>query len=148
MQRVGDVVGGVQRGSLSQPSWLGDKGCAGPEDVGVGRVGSERGDRPSMAASKGQGPRTGRAREPGGLVVPLKGLQKGRNLTAGLLAEGLSAERRLVQARGKCGRARLPLAAVPLSALSPSGTEFLSWAYSFQGSLLHRMRSCEVGEGD
>ena len=101
-----------------------------------------------MAASKGQGPRTGRAREPGGLVVLLKGLQKGRNLTAGLLAEGLSAERRLVQARGKCGRARLPLAAVPLSALSPSGTEFLSWAYSFQGSLLHRMRSCEVGEGD
>ena len=53
-----------------------------------------------------------------------------------------------MQARGECGRARLPLAAVPLSALSRSGTEFLSWAYSFQGSLLQRMRSCEVGEGD
>ena len=112
-----------------------------------------------MTASKGQGLRMGararrEAREPRGLVVPLKGLQKGRNLIAGLLTKGLSAEsgreaeRWLVQVRGECGRAHLPLAAVPLSPRSLSGTEFLSWAYGFQGSLLCRMHSYEVGEGD
>ena len=100
------------------------------------------------------GPSKERAREPRGLVVPLKGLQKGRNLPAGLLTEGLSAEsgreaeRRLVQVRGECGCAHLPLAVVPLSPLSLLKTEFLSWAYGFQGSLLRRMYSYEVGERD
>lgn len=43
-----------------------------------------------------------RAREPGGPVVPLKGLKKGRNPAAGLLTAGLSAESG--RGAGRCER--------------------------------------------
>ena len=162
MPCVGAVVGGVQCGSLSHPSRLGNKGSR--AELGLRTLAWEglvlkEGTQTQHDYFKGPGAENGgpskeRAREPRGLVVPLKGLQKGRNLSAGLLTEGLSAEsgreaeRWLVQVRGECGRAHLPLAAVPLSPSSLSGIEFLSWAYGFQGSLLHRMHSYEVGEGD